>query len=120
MFAKGKLWLVWTRLCYFIAFILISLIAFSYLSISSVPESLVGSVRLISSEDAQKDMIGTAEWFLEREGIYRDRNRRIENVCSNLLKFSETGLHLYKSPTQGNSFWFDLSHHLAVCMHPKV
>ena len=65
-------------------------------------------------------MIGTAEWFAEREEIYRDRNRRIEDVCNNLLKFSDTRPHLYESPTQGNSFWFDLSNHLAVCMHPKV
>ena len=68
----------------------------------------------------EEDMVGTAEWFAEREEIYRDRNRRIEDVCNNLLKFSDRSPHLYKSPTQGNSFWFDLSHHLAVCMHPKV
>ena len=65
-------------------------------------------------------MIGTAEWFVEREKVFRERNRRIEDACNNLLKFSDTGPHLYESPTQGKSFWFDLVHHLAFCMHPKV
>ena len=65
-------------------------------------------------------MIGTAEWFVEREHIYKERNRRIDDACNNLLKPSNTHPRLFKSSTPGNNFWFDLPHHLAVCMHPKV
>ena len=65
-------------------------------------------------------MIGTAEWFVERENIYKERNQRIEEACKHLLKPSNSHPHLYKSSTPGSNFWFDLSHHLAVCMHPKV
>ena len=70
-----------------------------------------------SQTKAHDHMIGTAEWFVERENIYRERNKRIEDVCKNLLKYNPP---LFKSSTQGKSFWFDLPHHLAVCMHPKV
>ena len=65
-------------------------------------------------------MIGSAEWFVERENIYRERNKRIEDACNNLLKHSDTYPGLYKSSTPGKNFLFDLSHHLALCMHPKV
>ena len=65
-------------------------------------------------------MIGTAEWFVDRENIYKERNQRIDDACNNLLKPSNTHPRLFKSSTPGNNFWFDLPHHLAVCMHSKV
>ena len=49
----------------------------------------------------------------QREEIYKDRNRRIEEVCNKYKTF-------YKSPAQGEFFLFDLSHNLAVCLNPKV
>ena len=48
-----------------------------------------------------------------REEIYKDRNRRIEEVCKNNKKID-------KNPQQGRFFLFDFPHNLAVCFHPKV
>ena len=48
-----------------------------------------------------------------REEIYKDRNRRIEEVCNKYKK-------IYKSSAQGKFFLFDFSHKLDVCFHPKV
>ena len=58
-------------------------------------------------------MIGSAEWIAEREQIYGERTKRIEDVCKSIP-------HKHKRRNQGSSFWFDLTYNLAICMHSKV
>ena len=58
-------------------------------------------------------MIGSADWLDQREKLYSERNRRIEDVCNGHL-------NIHKSQSQGTSFWFDLPPHLTICMHAKV
>ena len=58
-------------------------------------------------------MIGSADWLAQREKIYAERNRRMEDVCKGHL-------NIHRSQSQGTSFWFDIPHHLAICMHAKV
>ena len=54
-----------------------------------------------------------SDYMTDREEIYKDRNRRIEEVCKNYK-------NIYKRPQQGRLFFFDFPHNLAVCLHAKV
>ena len=49
----------------------------------------------------------------QREKVYAERNRGLQEVC-------QSHPDLYQHPSKGNAFWFDLNDHLAVCMHAKV
>ena len=49
----------------------------------------------------------------QRENIYAERNKRIQEVCRGVSD-------LYESPRMGREMWFDLRHHFAICMHPKA
>ena len=71
-------------------------------------------------ENVHKPAIKTvtsAEWMAQREIIYAERNRRIQEVCKSYsLPYNDDKRKLLGEGV----FWFDLRNHLSMCMHAKV
>ena len=73
----------------------------------------------ISLQPDIKTVTTSAEWMAQREIIYAERNKRIQEVCkyySDLYRFP------YKADImlRQDVFWYDMRNHLSMCMHAKV
>ena len=60
-------------------------------------------------------VVGSQEWMRKKEAEFEARRAHVQGVCAKL-----NSKNRWRATNQGEHFWFDIRHGIALCAHAKV
>ena len=60
-------------------------------------------------------VMGSEEWMSKKEDEFEARRAHVQGVCAKL-----NSKNRWRATNQGEHFWFDIRHGIALCAHAKV